>query len=121
MDSITPAAAGYLDKNEARSFLLMNGCAETEIDYYLADLLRLADKDGDGNISKTEFLSYVLGDEELDARGDFKTESRSSEMQNKLAHIRDMALRQRMVMHSPAARLVGAVFDLIDDDVSQPC
>ena len=49
----------------------VQGCELAQLDYYLADLLRTADEDGDGLISLPEFLKYVLADDTLTPEGYF--------------------------------------------------
>ena len=62
--------SGYLDESEGKRFLGAVGCEEAELDYYWADLLRCADTDRDGLISKEEFMQYTMGDVELDEDGE---------------------------------------------------
>ena len=78
--------SGFLNKSEARVFLQLAGCSESELelDYYLADLLRAADDNGDGEISKDEFVSYLIGEEELDERGFFVSEERELELDHQI-------------------------------------
>ena len=76
------------------------------MDYYLQDLLRAHDVDKDGLIAKDEFLAYVLGDEELNERGEYTNPGAMVELQSQL------------LMHRPAAQLSSALFDLVDADGS---
>ena len=70
-DAIDVDGSGYLESAEAKVFLRCSGCEPDELEYYLDDLLRTADTNGDGKISKSEFLQYVVGDEPLDSKGGF--------------------------------------------------
>jgi Ca2+-binding EF-hand superfamily protein len=90
-DSVDADANGYLDRTESRKFLLATGCAQTELEYRLSDLLRFADSDGDGRVSKQEFLAYVAGQEELDERGQFKNTARSEQIAAQVASITTIA------------------------------
>ena len=54
----------------------------------MADLLRVADKDGDGAVSKDEFLYFVLGDEWLDETGAFIDDGRREQLEAQLAQLR---------------------------------
>ena len=47
-------------------------------------MLRTADTNGDGKISKTEFLEYVLQDEELDENGDYEDKEHEETLQAQL-------------------------------------
>ena len=71
-DAIDDDSSGYLEEAEGMIYLSCSGCDPTELQYYWKDLLRAADKNGDGRISKDEFLEYTLGDEELDGSGAFE-------------------------------------------------
>jgi hypothetical protein len=44
------------------------------------DLKRASDKDGDGLISRKEFLGYIMGEEQLDAKGGFVDADRELEV-----------------------------------------
>ena len=83
----------------------MVGAVESEIEYYLADLLRAADSDGNGEISKEEFVAYLLADEDLDASGDFAFEERRLEVEEQLA----MQLMDPSKTESTAEALPSAV------------
>eukprot|EP01052_Picozoa_sp_SAG31_P035987 SAG31_NODE_4422_length_3248_cov_5.342966_2_plen_774_part_01 len=71
-DAVDKDRSGWLDETEAKFYLQCVGCDVADLDFYWRDLLRAADTDRDGKISKAEFLEYVLGDEELDAEGCFE-------------------------------------------------
>ena len=80
-DTIDADGSGFLDAEEGKRFLAAAGCDDpSELEYYWQDFLRTADENHDGNISKDEFLSYILGDEELHLSGDFADPSRSAEL-----------------------------------------
>merc|ERR1711871_1923374 len=70
-DVIDADGSGYLEIDEGRRFLCAAGCDISEVDYYWQDIVRTADTNDDGRISKDEFLAYILGDEELDSSGAF--------------------------------------------------
>ena len=105
-DCLDQDGSGYLEHSEVRAYLEMSGCAEHEIEYYLKDLLRVADKNGDGVVEKVEFLDYVLGDERLDNVGSFVDPSARAD----LVH--------RLQQNGSAAQLIGALFDVVDQDGS---
>ena len=63
-------------------------------------------ENGDGKISKHEFLLYVLGDEPLDASGRFVDKEQEKHL---LSQLRLMG---------PAGDTCGQLFDAIDDDGS---
>ena len=55
-----------MEEAEGKRYLAAGGCAESELGYYWEDMLRTADANGDGKISREEFLVYVLGEEDLE-------------------------------------------------------
>jgi len=65
---------------EARQFLRMAGCLESDLAYYWEDLLRAADTNNDGNISRDEFVVYIMGEESLTPAGEFKHRARHDEI-----------------------------------------
>ena len=69
--------SGFLGDTEGLRFLERTGCAPDELQYYWQDLLRTADANGDGQISKHEFLKYVIGEEELSDSGEFTSATRA--------------------------------------------
>ena len=73
--------SGYMDADEGKRFLSLAGCEDTaELDYYWEDVLRTADSNHDGKISKEEFIVYILGDEELDGAGAFVDDARAVQL-----------------------------------------
>ena len=70
-DAVDDDRSGFLEEGEGRVFLSVVGCAEEELNYYWKDLLRVADENGDGVLSKDEFLSYILEGEQLDCTTGF--------------------------------------------------
>jgi hypothetical protein len=62
-----------------------------ELDYAWEDLLRTADLNGDGDISKAELLQYCLGDEPLTPGGDFEDEELAAHLSAALAELRAAA------------------------------
>ena len=105
-DAADDDGTGYLEKAEGKIYLSSCGSLAEELDYLWIDLLRTADKNGDGRISKEEFLEYVLGDEELDESGGFVDRE----------HERFLELQLRLL--GDAGDLCGRLFDAIDDDSS---
>ena len=104
-NAIDSDGSGYLDEEEGKHFLNMVGCEVAELDYYWSDLLRCADTNADGRISKEEFMVYTMGDVDLDDSGNVDPEFEKD-------------LQQKIVLMGPAGRLVGALFDAIDTDKS---
>merc|ERR1711865_124016 len=88
-DAVDENQSGFVEEEEGRVFLGVAGCSESELGYYWTDLLRAADQNGDGKICKSEFLAYVLGEEELDEHGHFSVVSRAEEIS-----ARTLALRK---------------------------
>lgn len=104
-DLIDDDGSGFMEEFEGKRFLGLVGCEPAELDYYWNDLLRCADANSDGKISKEEFLQYTMGDVDLDDEGDVDPEF-------------EQDLQQKIMMIGPAGRLVGALFDAIDSDGS---
>ena len=70
-----------MEADEGKRFLALAGCSDpSELDWYWEDILRTADANRDGRISKEEFLVYILGDEELTSSGDFVDEERAASL-----------------------------------------
>ena len=88
-DAIDDDSSGFLEEAEGKIYLSCSGCDASELEYYWSDLLRTADKNGDGRISKQEFLEYTLGDEELDASGGFADKEYERSLEQKL--VRDFS------------------------------
>ena len=105
-DAIDEDSSGFLEEAEGKKYLSCSGCNPTNLDYYWSDLLRTADENGDGRISKDEFLVYILRDEELDALGGFDDKE----------HGRGMEVQLRLM--GSAGALCGRLFDAIDVDES---
>jgi hypothetical protein len=71
-DSLDADESGYLEEAEGKQYMRLMDCGEEEeVDYYWRDLLRTADMNKDGKISRLEFVSYHLDGEELTADGYF--------------------------------------------------
>ena len=70
--AIDSDASGTLDEVEGRAFLRIAGVAKADVSDSWATMLRSADKNGDVNISKGEFMGYALSEEALNDRGDFE-------------------------------------------------
>eukprot|EP01043_Picozoa_sp_COSAG02_P045444 COSAG02_NODE_4152_length_5709_cov_15.912121_3_plen_1048_part_00 len=104
-DCIDIDQSGFLDEYEIKQYLTMQGMPQEELDYYVEDIMRTSDADQDGVIGKDEFLSYVLGDEELDEQGSLEPEAMAN-------------LLHQLKMNGPAAQLTNALFDLVDSDGS---
>ena len=92
-DASDSDGSGYLDVNEGKHFLQIQGCAEDELDYYWTDLLRVADANKDGKISKAEFLEYLLGHEELNGSGDFADKERAAQLKATLRTLQQESTR----------------------------
>ena len=79
-DILDMDGSGVLEEGEGKIFLRSTGCVPDQLDYYWKDLLRTADTDGDGSISKSEFSSYILVDESLTDDGLFEDKERETEL-----------------------------------------
>eukprot|EP01044_Picomonas_judraskeda_P025589 COSAG03_NODE_7471_length_913_cov_1.664619_1_plen_232_part_01 len=91
-DASDADGSGYLDAGEGKRFLRLQGCREEELEYYWDDVLRVADENKDGKISKGEFLAYMLGHENLDRSGGFADEERAAELNATLRALQESAL-----------------------------
>ena len=105
-DLIDSDQSGYMEEAEGRKFLQLIGTEESELDYYWSDLSRAADQNGDGKISKLEFMEYTLGDEEISNTGNFANREFEQDLRNQVR------------MLCPAGQNVSTLFNLIDKDGS---
>ena len=90
-EAIDSDGSGFLDEVEGKQFLRCSGCEEAELDYYWADLVRSADTDSDGRIEKEEFLTYTVGNEDLDASGGFVDAEQEAILRGELLALRSAA------------------------------
>ena len=103
-DAVDADGRGTLGAAEGKTFLRGSGCREEELDYYWADLLRTAvDTNRDGLIGRTDFLTYMVGHEDLDAAGAFADKGHEELVRQQLA-----ALRVRPPPPAPAAAAATA-------------
>ena len=100
-DAIDADGSGYLDVNEGKHFLQIQGCPEDDLDYYWTDLLRVADANQDGQISKAEFVEYLLGHEELNGCGDFADKERAAELKTTLRAMQQQSTRTTVPQPEP--------------------
>jgi hypothetical protein len=93
--------SGFLEEAEGHVFLGVTGCAEEELAYCWSELLRAADSNGVGKLSKAEFVTYLLGTEALDGAGDFVSAARKSEMRARLDVVNSVysCVRDMEVIH----------------------
>ena len=111
-DVIDADGGGDLDEEETKRYLKAMGVADSELDERWKTMLTAADTDGDGMIDRSEFLTYILKDEELTEDGAFANEDREAELTEAIIML-------QMIHHhhiGPAAELAGALFDVIDAD-----
>ena len=111
-DIIDVDGGGDLDEEETKRYLKAMGVAEPELDARWQAMLEAADTDGDGTIDRSEFLTYILKDEELTADGAFANADREAELTEVIIMLQMVHLHHI----GPAADLVGALFDAIDAD-----
>ena len=78
------------------------GCSEDELDYYWDDLVRSADTNNDGKISKDEFVGYTLGDEPLETNGTLKDKEQEEK------------LRAQLMAVGPGSQMINRLFMLLD-------
>ena len=93
-DVIDVDASGFLDEGEGKYFFETLGCDPEELDYYWSDLLRCADDNRDGMISKDEFVRYTMSD--IEVADDGSCEDPSFEHD----------LRRKIMLLGPAGKLV---------------
>ena len=79
-DAIDVDGSGFMEAAEGKRFLNVAGCVDDELEYYWQNILRTADANHDGKISKDEFMVYILGGTELDWKGQFSDDSRHDEL-----------------------------------------
>ena len=108
-DAVDADGSGFMEEVEGKRFLAAAGSEAAELEYYWSDLVRTADVNKDGKISKEEFLNYILGDEELDESGCFVDRERETEL---------AAAMRTLYNDTPSGKLVSALFDVVDADGS---
>ena len=114
-DVIDADGSGYMESVEARMFLCAAGCEESELDYYWQDILRTADSNQDGKISKAEFLAYILGDEELDASGAFIDKAREAELADAMRNLYGVTSVSGNGAASEQAPALGVAAELVSE------
>lgn len=107
-DVLDTDASGELDESEAKLFLRSTGCVEDQLDYYWKDLLRTADSDGDGSISKKEFTDYILSDETLNKDGYFREPSREADLIAQVESLAQMDIRAHKRLQEVTAEVTAA-------------
>jgi Ca2+-binding EF-hand superfamily protein len=114
-DMLDADGSGFLDEGEGRKFIRLAGGVndEEEVAYLWNDVRRTSDKNGDGNISRQEFLAYTLGDEELDEGGHFVEVEREQEIRQQ---IQDMSTELLDTHGSALGQLATKLFTLLDAD-----
>ena len=124
-DAVDADGSGSLEEAEGKVLLLHCGCAPADLDTFWADMLAEGDRDGDGQISRAEYLQYTLGEEELTAGGDFVDAEARGQLEGSLDALLDKknsaapepAPRQGLLV-GPAAALYAELFEAIDSDGS---
>lgn len=104
-DSVDEDSSGFLEEEEGLIFLGAAGYAEGQLDHYWKDLLRAADQNGDGKISKTEFVGYILSKEELDDAGNFLDVARKNDLIAQVQAMNSMNKAKRAMRAKYAADL----------------
>ena len=72
------------------------GCIPEQLDYYWKDLLRTADADGDGRISKLEFANYIKSYESLTTDGHFADKDRQKDLCTQIKNLARISLVCRL-------------------------
>ena len=83
-DAVDVDGSGAFDKAEGATFLGFCGCEAKQLEYIWADLVKSADTDHDGTVSKAEFLRYVTADVQVNADGGFVREEERAEVEREL-------------------------------------
>jgi protein-arginine kinase/Ca2+-binding EF-hand superfamily protein len=84
-DAADTDRSGFMEEAEGCAFMGMLLDDASEQQYYWQDMLRAHDQNKDGKISKDEFLTYALGDEELNSDGTFADKETEQQMIQRLA------------------------------------
>jgi hypothetical protein len=107
-DRIDTDGGGYLVEEEAKVFLrITTGESDpAELHDEWLELLKATDEDGNGQISKVEFLGYMLKQAQQDEQGAFVD----------IAYVQ--YLEEQNILLGAAAKLCGRLFDVIDTDGS---
>ena len=103
-EAIDSDGSGFLDEAEGKQFLRCSGCEESELDYYWADLVRTADTDRDGRVGKAEFLTHTVGNEDLDASGDFVDRQHEAVLRGELLALRSAVVEPAGAKGAPKGK-----------------
>eukprot|EP01051_Picozoa_sp_SAG22_P008787 SAG22_NODE_691_length_7888_cov_6.740788_7_plen_586_part_00 len=133
-DAVDADGVGHLGEAEGKLLLEHCGCPHEDLDAYYSDLISAADADGDGQVSKAEYLAYALEEEELTADADFADAETRDSLSRALAALLEeqRARRAAQELQQPgqpeqrappvppgaAAELCGRLFDAVDVDGS---
>ena len=98
---------GILEESEGKHFFQIMGAeSQAELDYQWNDLVRVADTNADGRISRDEFVAYIMADQELDEKGDFSDEEFAYQLDIQLG------------LAGAGEKLMARLFDFTDVDGS---